>query len=118
MDLDRASSELKENQKQQKFVVKQVAKLMAEPLNSELDGRIEGLENDITELKSGIVESKKHFVDMKQRGAIESSHAYFVKEWSNRKRKCLDAIEVLESATDGTVSLKKCLKGEGIPIER
>ena len=88
-------------------------KLESQPKNDALDAIIEEKEQELRELDEDVKHAKAFFTDAKTRAKIVRALDQIVAEWKKRKSKCLSALTLLDSASDGTISLKKCLKGDG-----
>lgn len=56
------------------------------------------------------------FEDEKRAKAIKKGIEGMGSIWRKRKRQCIEFVSNMEDATEGTISLKKCLKGDG-PID-
>ena len=64
---------------------------------------------------SSIVSSSNtlHLSDEKRAQLVKKNIAVQAGIWRKRKRQCIEFISNVEESTDGTISLKKCLKGDG-----
>jgi hypothetical protein len=96
-----------------KQTLDRATQLFSEPTNEEVVTLLETEEKDVTELEVNVEEARKLKVNeahkQKTKKRIQSMSAH----WRKRKRMCMEFLIGLEENTDGTVSAKKCLAGDG-----
>jgi len=85
-------------------------------MNRALDKIIADYETEVASDRETVEEARATFVDDGSAKKTKAAKAYYVGEWMARKRKCCDALEMLEGVTEGSISRKKVLNAEG-PIE-
>lgn len=106
---------LKDNIKGLNF---QASKLLSEPTNEELTGRLETEESALNDMREKVEAARKLKVNEKHKKQLHARSKYMTTEWRKRRSLCMDFLYAMEENSDGTVSAKKCLKGDGqIPIE-
>ena len=117
-ELTKSKAEFDQLNQQIKSTTATAAQLESEPKNEQLILDVADMEKRMGEMKEAIEESKAHAANeahvKKVRKEIDAKAAV----WRKRKRLCIEFISNMEDCTEGTVSLKKCLKGDGqIDIE-
>jgi regulator of replication initiation timing len=88
-------------------------KLLSEPTNEELDARLEADETNLAELREQAEAGRKLKVNEKYKQQIKRRIDAMTTVWRKRRRICMDFLIAMEENTDGTVNVKKCLKGDG-----
>lgn len=94
------------------FEVK-AAQLLSEPKNDEATSRLEIEESSLEAVKKLHEELMKFKVNEKHRKQLKRRIDHMVAEWRKRRRMCMDFLISMEESTEGTISLKKCLSGDG-----
>ena len=88
-------------------------RLLSEPTNEEAAGSLEVKENYVQELRDQ-VEAAQELKDFeKVRVKMTKKVDVMAAQWRKRKRLCMDFLLAMEDNTDGTISVKKCLSGDG-----
>jgi predicted protein tyrosine phosphatase len=88
-------------------------KLLSEPTNEELDARLVTEEAELAELREQVEAGRKLVVNEKHKQQIKRRIEVMTTVWRKRRRICMDFLMAMEENTEGTVSVKKCLKGDG-----
>ena len=87
--------------------------LLSEPTNKEATAIIEAEEKYIYTMNETIESLRVHTVNESTRKKIIKGIDGSSSQWRKRKRICTDFLILMEESTDGTVSMKKCLSGDG-----
>ena len=88
-------------------------RLLSEPTNAEADGLLEASEAGTTELRDRVEEARQHQSSEQECAQTRKRVQGMADEWWKRRRLCLDFLDTLEDVTEGMVSAKKCLAGDG-----
>jgi len=91
----------------------ETAKLLSEPTNEEATARLETEEAALAGLKSQVEEGRKLKVNEKHKQQTKRRIDNMATQWRKRRRICMDFLISMEENTDGTISAKKCLAGDG-----
>ena len=89
------------------------SKLLGEPTNEEAITLLEKGEKELSEVREQVEDSKKFKENEKRKALLKRGIDRMAAEWRKRRRTCMDFLMTLEEMTDGTVSAKKCLAGDG-----
>ena len=102
----------------QKSVTAEADKLLGEPTNDEAAQLLLEKTPAVEALREKVAEAAALKANEGQRKKLKRSIEKMTIEWRKRQRLCRDFLINFEDVTDGAVSMKKCLKGEGqIEIE-
>ena len=112
-DLHKTKAELDALKTTVKSMTLETDKLLSEPTNEELDARLEADEAELAELREQAEAGRKLKVNEKYKQQIKRRIDAMTTVWRKRRRLCMDFLMAMEENTDGTVSVKKCLKGDG-----
>ena len=88
-------------------------RLLSEPTNAEADGLLEASEAGTTELRDRVEEARQHQSSEQECAQTRKLVQGMADEWWKRRRLCLDFLDTMEDVTEGMVSAKKCLAGDG-----
>ncbi|KAL7550777.1 hypothetical protein ACHAWF_013987 [Thalassiosira exigua] len=99
-----------------KGVAAEAARLEAEPKNEELVVELTELERTMGSVNDDLEEARAHAANEKYVRAVKKEIENKGAVWRKRKRQCIEFISMMEESTEGTITLKKCLKGDG-PID-
>jgi len=113
MDLDQTSAEESEQNEKLKNLLSEASRLSSEPTNEEADRKLETEEEDAKNLEEQLESFRKLRVNEQVRTKTQKKAEYFAIQWRSRKRICMDFLINMEECTDGAVSMKKCLAGDG-----
>jgi hypothetical protein len=96
----------------------ETAQLLSEPTNEEASTVLEVQESAMGEVHDQLESARKLKVNEKHKKQTKKRIDGMVAQWRKRKRLCMDFLITMEESTEGTVSVKKCLAGDGqIDIE-
>ena len=110
-----AHTKLKSELHQMDFDTK---RLNSEPTNEEVMTKLEAGEKSVAELLLKVEEARKLKVNEKHKRQTKLRIEGMTKQWRKRRRICMDFLISMEENTDGSISMKKCLAGDGqIDIE-
>lgn len=87
--------------------------LLGEPKNDELIGRLGDLENDVSILQKKVNDAKALTVNESHKNKLKRRIQSMVGHYRKRKQLCCSFLSSLEEISDGAISKKKCLKGDG-----
>jgi hypothetical protein len=88
-------------------------KLALEPTNEEASVRFTEESNALEQLREQVGEARKHLVNADRPKKLKKAILEGTAEWRKRKRVGMDGYYWLEEATDGVITIKKCLSGDG-----
>jgi hypothetical protein len=92
--------------------------LRSEPTNEEAVSILVTEEAVLTSLMAETSTARQFTENKARRIALQKSIDTMAKYWRKRRQLCLDFLEMMDNCTEGIISIKKCIKGEGqIPIE-
>ena len=87
--------------------------LKSEVMNLEAEEEIKSLETDLYRVSIMIEQAKRFTVNEKRRLQLLKDKKFFLDNWYQRKQICMEFLKNMEEFTDGTISVRKCLKGGG-----
>jgi hypothetical protein len=96
-----------------KSMTAETAKLLSEPTNEEATARLETEESALVELKAQVEASRGYKTNEKEKKKLTKDIQDLTAQWRKRKRMCIDFLMNMEESTEGTVSVKKTLAGDG-----
>ena len=96
-----------------KSMQEQTKKLLSEPTNQEAEERGDKEEKVLADLKASLEESRQYAGNEKKREQTKKRIRDLADVWWKRRRMCNDFLQGMEDATEGTISVKKCLAGDG-----
>jgi len=108
-----AEAEKAELERSIKSMKSETAKLLSEPTNEEAAALLEEGEVKLKKLNQDLEALRKLTVNEKHKQSLQRRIDSMTKTWRQRKRLCIDFLISMEENTDGTVSLNKCLAGNG-----
>jgi hypothetical protein len=88
-------------------------KLLSEPFNEEATARLEKEEAELSDLQEELEAARKLKVNEKHKEQTKRRIENMATFWRKRRRICMDFLISMEEVTDGTISAKKCLAGDG-----
>jgi hypothetical protein len=88
-------------------------KLASERTNEEATVRFTEESNALEKLREQVGEARKHLVNEDRPKKLKKAIFEAASEWRKRKRVGMDGYYWLEEATDGVITIKKCLSGDG-----
>ena len=114
----KASAELKVLENKCKDMRQESTKIMSEPKNEELVALLRDKGEESNVIKDKLTNAQKFKENAVRRKQIVRVQNKMISQWSQRKRKCIEFLEMMEDNTEGVISKKKCLQGKGqIEIE-
>jgi len=108
-----ASTKLKRLSESALSADRETSDLLRQPTNEELQHLLHTEEIMLSNLKEEVNNAQHYARNKAHVKRIKQSSARLVSEWRTRKRKCVDFLDMMEDATEGTVKKKKCLAGTG-----
>ena len=90
-----------------------ISQLAVEPMNDKLEKRLNELENTVVVLTKKIGHAKLLTVNESQKNRLKRQIQSMAGHYRKRKQLCCSFLSTLEEISDGSVSKKKCLLGEG-----
>jgi hypothetical protein len=87
--------------------------LNSQPTNEEAMSKLEADEAAMVELLSKVEDARKLKVNEKHKRQTKLRIQGMTQQWRKRRRICIDFLITMEEYTDGSISMKKCLAGEG-----
>ena len=97
-------------------ITSETAQLLSEPKNEDLALELEKLEIEMKELSKTLESARAYASNEKYAKQLKKRIEHIAASWRKRKRQCMDFIGIMEESTEGTISRKKCLNGDG-PID-
>lgn len=96
-----------------KQVDTKTAQLLLEPTNDKLIELLNNLEKNVAILTEKVHDAKALTINEPQKKKLKRQIQYMAGQYRKRKRLCCSFLSSLEEISDGTISKKKCLKGDG-----
>jgi hypothetical protein len=87
--------------------------IFSQPTNEELVVRLDEAEANLLEITKKVEEARQLKVNEKHKEQTKRRIEHFATEWRKRLRLTMDFLHTMEEVSDGTVSAKKCLSGDG-----
>ena len=87
--------------------------LLIEPTNDDLLERLSDLEKDVAVLAEKVNDAKALSINESHKNQLKRKIQSMAGHYRKRKQLCCSFLSSLEEMSDGTISKKKCLKGEG-----
>ena len=115
-NLEMSKQELAVLGQKNKQICSDTSQLLSEPKNAELETELQELANKMEILDNGLEEAGAHASNAKRAKQLKGQIDKMAGEWRKRKRLCNEFFQNMEEATDGTINMKKCCKGDG-PID-
>ena len=96
-----------------KTTLSRVSQLLTEPTNEEAAVRLQSEMESMKDLEAKLESARKLKVNEKHKQKTKRRIQNMAAQWRKRKRLCMDFLISLEENTDGAVTAKKCLAGDG-----
>eukprot|EP00536_Pseudo-nitzschia_multiseries_P009824 jgi/Psemu1/325786/estExt_fgenesh1_pg.C_2860001 len=93
--------------------VAKTTQFLSEPSNDELGGLLSESEKAVTKLKADVNDAKALMVNEGHRKKLKRRIQSMAGHYRKRKQLCCSFLSSLEEVSDGTISKKKCLNGDG-----
>lgn len=99
-----------------KQLTDETTQLLSEPTNVEAVARLEVLEAELKVLREKVEAGRKLKVNEKHKLKLKTGIESMAAQWRKRRRICMDFLISMEESSDGSITMKKCLNGDG-PID-
>jgi hypothetical protein len=99
-----------------KQLTKDTVQLLSEPTNVEAVARLEEEEAELKDLAERAEAGRKLKVNEKHKLKVKRGIEYMAAQWRKRRRICMDFLISMEENSDGSITIKRCLSGDG-PID-
>lgn len=117
-NLARAQEEESMLKAQLQSMTKETAQLLSEPTNEEATATLERQEAEMNDIRDQLEGARQLKVNEKYKKSAKRRIENLTQQWRKRKRLCMDFLIQMEDSTEGTITAKKCLSGDGqIDIE-
>lgn len=117
-DLAKVQEENSMLKSQHQNMTKDTEKLLSEPTNEEATATLEREEAEWTEIQSKLEELRAMKCNENVKKQLKKRIENMTQQWRKRKGICMNFLLEMESASEGTISAKKCCTGDGqIDIE-
>jgi small-conductance mechanosensitive channel len=117
-NLARAQEEESVLKAQLQSMTKETAQLLSEPTNEEATATLERQEAEMNDIRDQLESARQLKVNEKHKKTAKRRIENLTQQWRKRKRLCMDFLIQMEDSTEGTITAKKCLSGDGqIDIE-
>lgn len=87
--------------------------LLSQPANEELVVRLDEAEVELLKMTETLEGARQLKVNEKQKEQTKRRIESFTAEWRKRRRLTMDFLFSIEELSEGTISAKKCLSGDG-----
>ena len=108
-----ASEELRRKLDECKTMDQQTVQYLSEPKNDEMNALLRVGEEEMDSIHQALGGAKQYSGNASRRKNIQKQVDSMCIQWRQRKRKCIDFLDTMEDCTEGTISKKKCLAGNG-----
>ena len=116
--MEKSKEERKELLKTTQSIDRKVSALLSEPLNEEMKKLLPLEESAVEELSNKVEAARKLKVNETRVKSTKRKVEKMATYWRKRKRLCIDFLNMMDENTEGVVTAKKCLSGNGqIDIE-
>ena len=109
----KSNQDLQMIQNNLKSIQARTRQLLSEPTNEEAEERQNREDKILADLQASVEESRQYAGNEKKREQTKKRIRNLADIWWKRRRQCTDFLQGMEDATEGTVSVKKCLAGDG-----
>lgn len=93
-----------------------IDKLLSAPTNQEATVQLAAEEANLEQLLNKVKAARDLKVNEQAKKQLKRQIEHMVTVWRKRRRMCVEFLNSMEEYTEGTISAKKCLSGDG-PIE-
>ena len=112
-DHEIAKAEMQSQDNCIKSMTAEASKLLSEPTNEELTALFEEMEENVTSLREEVESAQELKGFEKHKVKVNKRVDTMAAQWRKRKRVCMDFLVAMEENTEGSISTKKCLSGDG-----
>ena len=109
----KSNQDLQSKRNELAAIQRETKQLLSEPTNEEAEERQNKGEKILTDLQASVEESRQYAGNEKKREQTKKRIRNLADIWWKRRRQCTDFLQGMEDATEGTISVKKCLAGDG-----
>lgn len=109
----KAKSELDDLNSKEKNMKLDTKVLLKQPVNADTLDLLETKEAENSRLREEVEECAHYKDNSKKCKLMKKKVETMLAQWRRRKRNCLEFLDMMEEATDGTISTKKCISGDG-----
>lgn len=111
--VQKSHEEIKENSKLIQLIHEKISLLTSEPLNEEIRQLLPLEESNVQKLYTEVNAARKLKVNESHLKLTKQKIENMSKNWRKRKRLCVDFLNMMDECTEGVVTAKKCLSGNG-----
>lgn len=112
-NLAKAQQEASMLKAQLQSMTKETTQLLSEPTNEEATATLEQQEAAMTDIREQLESARQLKVNEKHKKQLKKGIESMAAQWRKRKRITIDFLNMMQEATEGTISTKKCLNGDG-----
>jgi hypothetical protein len=112
-DHEAAKAELQSKNDIIQTMTTETMKLLSEPTNEDATTCLEEAESHTEKLRENVEAAQEFKSFEKKRIEVKQRIDVMTAQWRKRRRLCMDFLIAMEDNTDGTVSVKNCLSGNG-----
>ena len=109
----KSNQDLQSKRNELTAIQRETKQLLSEPTNEEAKERQNREEKILADLQASVEESRQYAGNEKKREQTKKRIRNLADIWWKRRRQCTDFLQGMEDATEGTISVKKCLAGDG-----
>ena len=95
------------------IILTETKKLQTESFNSEMNELVEKAGKDSLELSAQLEMARAFRCNEKHKEGTIKRINYFSSHWRKRRKICMDFLITMEELTEGTITAKSCLRGNG-----
>ena len=110
----RAEEECSQLRNELRRIESDTQRLHSEPTNEEAMSKVEVIETALKDLLQQVEEARKLKIDEKVKKKTQLLIESMTAQWRKRRRICMDFLMSMEENSEGTISTKKCLAGDGL----
>ena len=89
------------------------AQLLSEPTNEQATAQLETQEENLEMIQKETEDARELIVNESTKKQLKRRVEHMTAVWRKRRRLCIEFLNAMEEYTEGTVSAKKCLSGDG-----
>lgn len=118
VSIQKANEIMMEKTNYVRHIQETTVQLLSEPLNKDIASLLPSEESSVITLSNDVNEAMKYKANESKCRTIKRKIETTSKVWKKRKQICIDFLNTMDECTEGTISAKKCLAGNGqIDIE-
>lgn len=112
-DHESAKAEYQAKSSATQSMTTETTKLLSEPTNEDATTTLEEDEELVSDLRDKVESAQELKNFDKTRIKLKKKIDVMTAQWRKRRRMCMDFLMAMEDNTEGTISVKKCLSGDG-----